>query len=101
VAAFEEAMEKIHWYTCRWHIELFFKILKSGCKIEPVQLETAARLRRCLAVYAVVAWRVMFLTMQSRALPDLPATCCWNWRNGRPGIVITMAPSNRRPSRRL
>jgi len=63
--------KKIHWYTCRWQIELFFKILKSGCKIEQLQLETAARLRRCLAVYAVVAWRVMFLTMQSRALPDM------------------------------
>jgi hypothetical protein len=73
VAAFDEATEKIHWYTCRWQIELFFKILKSGCKIEQVQLETAARLRRCLAVYAVVAWRVMFLTMQARAVPDLPS----------------------------
>ena len=73
VATFDEATEKIHWYTCRWQIELFFKILKSGCKIEQVQLETAARLRRCLAVYAVVAWRVMFLTMQARAVPDLPS----------------------------
>ena len=50
VAAFDEATEKIHWYTCRWQIKLFFKSLKSGCKIEQVQLETAARLRRCLAV---------------------------------------------------
>jgi hypothetical protein len=73
VATFDEATEKIHWYTCRWQIELFFKILKSGCKIEHVQLETATRLRRCLAVYAVVAWRVMFLTMQARAVPDLPS----------------------------
>ena len=38
-----------------------------------MQLETAARLRRCLAVYAVAAWRVMFLTMQARAVPDLPS----------------------------
>lgn len=73
VATLGEATEKIHWYTCRWQIELFFKILKSGCKIEQLQLETAARLRRCLALYAVVAWRVMFLTMQSRAVPDLPS----------------------------
>ena len=73
VATFDEATAKIHWYTCRWQIELFFKILKSGCKIEQVQLETAGRLRRCLAIYAVVAWRVMFLTMQARAVPDLPS----------------------------
>jgi len=47
--------EIIHGYTCRWQIELFLKILKSGCRIEHVQRETAACLRRCLAVYAVVA----------------------------------------------
>ena len=30
----EQAREKIAWYLCRWAIEVFFKILKSGCKIE-------------------------------------------------------------------
>jgi hypothetical protein len=73
VATFGEATEKIHWYTCRWQIELFFKVLKSGCKIEQLQPETAARLRRCLALYAAVAWGAMFLTMQSRAVPDMPS----------------------------
>jgi hypothetical protein len=68
-----EAMERIKWYVCRWQIELFFKILKSGCTIEQVQLETAERLRRCLAVYAVIAWRTLFLTMQARAVPDMPS----------------------------
>jgi hypothetical protein len=72
VSRLEEAREKIQWYTCRWSIELFFKILKSGCRIEQLQLETGARLQRCLAVYSVVAWRVLFLTMQARQQPDLP-----------------------------
>jgi hypothetical protein len=72
VTNWEEAVTKIHWYACRWSIELFFKILKSGCRIEQLQLETGARLRRCLAVYSVVAWRVLFLTMQGRQQPDLP-----------------------------
>lgn len=67
-----QAVEKIQWYTCRWQIELLFKTLKSGCRIEQLQLETAARLRRCLAVYAVIAWQVLFLTMQSREVPNLP-----------------------------
>lgn len=67
-----EAIEKIQWYTCRWEIEIFFKVLKSGCRIQELQLETAERLRRCLAVYAVVAWQVLFLTMQSREVPHLP-----------------------------
>lgn len=71
VTTLEESIEKIQWYTCRWSIELLFKILKSGCRIEELQLETGARLRRCLAVYTVVAWRVLFLTMQGRQQPDL------------------------------
>jgi hypothetical protein len=71
VNSLDEAQEKLHWYTCRWQIEVFFKILKSGCRLEQLQLETAARLRRCLALYAVVAWRILYLTMESRRLPHL------------------------------
>lgn len=71
VHASQEAIERINWYTCRWQIELLFKILKSICNIEQLQLETIDRLRRCLALYAVIAWRVLFLTMQSRSMPDI------------------------------
>jgi hypothetical protein len=72
VTNWQEAVTTLDWYACRWPIETFFKILKSGCRIEQLQLETGARLRRCLAVYSVVAWRVLFLTMQGRQQPDLP-----------------------------
>ena len=72
IASFEEALEKVQWYTCRWHIELLFKILKSGCRIEQRQFETADRIKRCLAVDAVVAWRVLYLTMLSRNIPQMP-----------------------------
>ena len=37
----------ILWYLCRWQIEVFFKILKSGCQIERLQLETANRTKNC------------------------------------------------------
>src|ERR1700744_3775979 len=40
-----EAVEKVQWYCQRWQIEVFHKVLKSGCKIEHRQLETALRLR--------------------------------------------------------
>ena len=95
VTSLAEALEKLQWYTCRWQIELFFKILKSGCRIEQLQLETAARLRRCLAMYAVVAWRILYLTMESRRLPHLSceallapeewrALCCFSRRTPTP-----------------
>lgn len=41
VESFENTLEKLQWYTCRWQIEIFFKILKSGCRIEDRQLKTA------------------------------------------------------------
>ena len=68
------ALERLEWYACRWGIESWHKVLKSGCRIEAKQLETADRLRRCLAVYRVVAWRVLYATLLARALPDAPCT---------------------------
>lgn len=72
VHSFEEGLEKVQWYSCRWQIETFFKILKSGCRIEEIQLATAERIKRCLILYAIIAWRVLFLTMVSRNIPEMP-----------------------------
>ena len=66
-----EAAERIAWYACRWVIEIYHKILKSGCRIEDRQWETAARVERYLAIDSVVAWRVLGLTFQSRQTPDM------------------------------
>jgi hypothetical protein len=67
-------LERLGWYACRWGIEVWHKILKSGCRIEARQLETAARLVRCLTLYSVIAWRIMYATMLARAAPELPCT---------------------------
>lgn len=72
VAGLEQALERIQWYTCRWGIEVYHKVLKSGCRIEDRQFEDARTLERYLAIDAVVAWRVMGLTRQSRETPELP-----------------------------
>jgi hypothetical protein len=55
------AITLIDWYLCRWEIELFFKILKSGCGIERLQLEHVDRLFKCITLYMIVAWRVMYI----------------------------------------
>jgi hypothetical protein len=64
----------LHWYTCRWMIERFFRVLKSGCRVEERQLETAERLIRCLALDCIVAWRILYLTILAREVPDAPCT---------------------------
>jgi hypothetical protein len=73
VESFQEASEKVQWYLCRWQIEVFFRILKSGCKIEQLQLQSRERLEVALALYLIVAWRVLYLTRLGRTVPDL---CC-------------------------
>ncbi len=53
-------------YAKRWGIETWHKVLKSGCRIEGRQLESRQRLERCLSVYSVIGWRIMYLTMLGR-----------------------------------
>jgi hypothetical protein len=73
VDSFEQACEKVAWYTQRWGIEVFHRTLKSGCRIEDRQLGDADRLEACLAIDMVVAWRIYHLTKLGREVPDLPA----------------------------
>lgn len=65
-----EAIEKINWYAMRWKIEVFHKILKSGCKAEDSKLRTAERLANLMAVFCILSWRVLWLTMLNRIAPD-------------------------------
>ena len=74
VAGFEQAVEKIVWYTQRWGIEVYHRILKSGCKIEERQLGAAERIEACLAVDMIVAWRIFHLAKLGRETPDVPCT---------------------------
>jgi hypothetical protein len=70
----EDARERVGWYACRWGMEVWHRILKSGCRIAARQLATAERLQRCLTLYSVIAWRVLYATMLARAVPELPCS---------------------------
>jgi Transposase DNA-binding len=69
-----EAIEKINWYAMRWKIEVFHKILKSGCKAEESKLRTADRLANLMAIFCIMSWRVFWLTMLNRTAPNAPPT---------------------------
>lgn len=60
-----------HYYAIRWQIEIYFKTLKSGCRVESRYFERLGRLLNCFAVYTVVAWKVFYLCRLSRQCPDL------------------------------
>jgi hypothetical protein len=70
----EAATQIVEWYACRWTIEVVFRILKTGCKMEERRLERRERLERCLAMDLIVAWRILYLTMVGRETPNLPCS---------------------------
>jgi hypothetical protein len=67
----ETAIEVVQWYLRRWLIEIFFKILKSGCAVEELQFDTFNATANCVTFYLIVAWRILYLTMLGRNCPDL------------------------------
>jgi len=71
VKDFEQACEKIEWYAVRFGIETYHRVLKSGRKSEDKRLKKVGRLERCLAIDMVIAWRIMYLTMQGRKAPEV------------------------------
>ena len=64
-----DAVQMLDYYTKRWRIEDFFRVLKSGCKVESLALRTALPLERPIAIYCVIAWRIMVLTLLGRTVP--------------------------------
>jgi hypothetical protein len=68
----KDAIEKLEWYALRWKIEVFHKILKSGCKAEESRLRTAGRLANLISVFCILSWRVFWMTMLNRTTPTAP-----------------------------
>lgn len=69
----KEAIEKIKWYALRWKIEVFHKILKSGCKAETSKLRTAERLTKLISVFCILSWRIFWMMMVNRFCKNAPA----------------------------
>ena len=69
IKSLKSAQEKIYWYSLRWKIEVFFKVLKTGCKVEDCRLQTKQGLIRYLTLMSIVSWRIFWITMFSRENP--------------------------------
>ncbi len=67
----EQVREIIQYYCVRGLIEVLFRTLKSGCRVEERRFEREERLERCLAVYVIVAWRTLYVCRLGRSCPDL------------------------------
>ncbi len=84
----DEALHLIALYCLRWQIEVFHKILKSGCRVEQAQFKTAQRLRPRIALQMVVAWRIHHVTLAGRACPDLPCGILFDPGEWKPVVVV-------------
>ena len=84
----QAAIELIDWYRARWEIELFFLVLKEGCRVERLQLADTQRLQTALALYMVIAWRINRLMRLGRTLPDLPADLLFETDEWRAAFIL-------------
>lgn len=103
VTTFEEAVEKLAWYTIRWGIEVYHRTLKSGCKVEERQLGHADRIETCLAIDMVVAWRIFHLAKLGRETPDVPCTVFFEeaeWKALVAYVTQNPKPPNKPPTLR-
>lgn len=67
----KQVQRVIEAYCVRWQIEIFFRVLKTGCRIERRHFENIEAIENVIALFMVIAWRVMYLSMLGRSCPDL------------------------------
>ncbi len=74
LTALPDLLRVIQYYAARWTIEVFFRILKTGCKVEHLQLQTRSRLLPCLGLCLVLAWRLQWIVRLGQLTPTAPCT---------------------------
>ena len=75
-----QAADLVAFYSRRWRIEEWHRILKSGCQVEEHQHQTGERLKRAIALDVVLAWRIQLLVLLGRQVPELPCDIFFdNW----------------------
>lgn len=67
----EQVRQVIQTYCVRWMIEVFFRVLKAGCRVEERRFEHIDRLLTCLAIYLIVAWRTLYVCRLGRSCPHI------------------------------
>lgn len=92
VEDFDAAAELVDWYRARWEIELFFLVLKQGCRVEALQLSTIVRIEKALVLFMIVAWRIARLMRLGRAAPDLDAALLFSPDEWQAAYLLSKRP---------
>lgn len=94
----EHVREIIQYYTVRFMIEVLFRTLKSGCRVEARRFEHIDRMLPCVAVYLIIAWRTLMICRLGRSCPDLNCEAIFDpaeWKS------VWMTVTGKKPPRRL
>jgi hypothetical protein len=84
----EQALSVLQLYLARWEIEVFHRVLKSGCRIEKLQFQDPTRLKPAIALYMIVAWRILYLMKLGREVPQLPCEIVFDATEWKPLWII-------------
>ncbi len=93
----EAAMELINWYLCRWEIEIFFDILKNGCKVEALQLLSIERIELALALFMIIAWRVQMLMRLGRTCPEMGCEVVFERQEWQAAYIVAQRQISEKP----
>lgn len=93
----EHVREIVQYYTVRFLIEVLFRVLKSGCRVEERRFEHIDRMLPCVALYLIVAWRTLMVCRLGRSNPDLDCEAIFDpaeWQS------VWMVVRGKRPPRK-
>lgn len=77
VDTIEQARKMLRWYSYRWRVEEYHKILKSGCNVERYRL-AAEGMKALLGFFSVIAVELLRLTYLQRTQPQMSAQAVLN-----------------------
>ena len=94
----EQVRTIVQYYCVRWGIEILFRTLKSGCRIEHRLFEDIDRLLPCVGLYLIVAWRTLFVCRMGRSCPDMDGEAIFEpseWK------AVWMAVHHQKPPKKV
>jgi hypothetical protein len=96
----ERVRQVIQYYCVRWMIEVLFRTLKSGCRVEDRRFEHIDRMLSCLAVYLIVAWRTLYVCRLGRSCPEISSEAVFESAEWKPvwKVVHRTAPPHKPPT---
>lgn len=96
----EQVQQVIQYYCVRWMIEVLFRVVKSGCRVEERRFEHIDRMMSCLAVYLIVAWRTLYVCRLGRSCPEIDCEAVFEpaeWKSVWKVVRRTTPPSKPPP----